>query len=493
VTDVAVVGGGLAGWTAARRASELGATVLLVERSRRRPGWGNSMISGGALHAALGSPAAAPEELLAKAVAVTDGQTDPQVARAWASNASRPVAWIASHGGQVVADGTAPHRAAVLAPVRRTEPGLRHAGQGVPRLLGELSSGFAAAGGRICQPGRARELSAHPAGWRLEIAAGTGPSGTGPSGTGPSGTGPSGTGPSGTGPSHALARAVVLADGGFQADPALLRRFVGTDRVRLRAAGTGTGDGLRMGMSVGAAAVQMRWFYGHLLAREAMRDGRLWPYPILDLLAGAGIVVGRNGRRIADEGHNGVTTANAVAGSDSPDGCWLVCDEAAWRADGSVGVCAPNPYLMQAGATVLRAPSIEALASEAGLDPAALSATAGEVLAGQGRPARTGTVKLQQPPFYAVPLIAGVTFTLGGLRADGRARVLGTDGAAIPGLYAAGGTMGGLHGGPRAGYVGGLLEAAVFGLLAGEDAAAFAAGEPAAPAGGTMHEPAAAR
>jgi fumarate reductase flavoprotein subunit len=451
VTDVAVVGGGLAGWTAARRARELGATVLLVERSRRRPGWGNSMISGGALHAALGPPGAAPEELLAKAVAVTDGQTDPRVARAWAANAARAVGWIASHGGQVIADGTAPHRAAVLAPVRRTEPGLRHAGQGVPRLLGELSRGFAADGGRVCQPGRARELTAHPAGWRLTVATDTG--------------------------SHVLARVVVLADGGFQADRALLRRFVGTDRVRLRAAGTGTGDGLRMGMSVGGATVQMRWFYGHLLAREAMRDGRLWPYPILDLLAGVGVVIGRNGRRITDEGHSGVTTANAVAHSDSPDGCWLVFDEAAWRDEGTAGVCAPNPYLTQAGATVLCAPSAAELASKAGLDPTALSETVADVRAGHGKPARTGTVKLGQPPLYAVPLVAGVTFTLGGLHVDGRARVLRADGGAIPGLYAAGGTMGGLHGGPRAGYAGGLLEAAVFGLLAGEDAAAFAAGQ----------------
>lgn len=459
VTDIAVVGGGLAGWTAARRARELGATVLLVERSRRRPGWGNSMISGGVLHAALGSPAAAPEDLLAKVAAATDGQADPQVAHAWAVNAARTVEWVARHGGQVVTDGTAAHRAAVLAPVRRTEPGLRYTGQGVPRLLGNLSLSFAAAGGRVCRPGRARKLSRHPAGWRLTIEAGARLS-------------------------SALARTVVLADGGFQADPALLRRYVGTDRVRLRAAGTGTGDGLRMGMSAGAANVQMRWFYGHLLAREAMRNGRLWPYPILDLLAGVGIVVGQPGRRLVDEGHSGVTTANAVAGSGSPDNCWLVFDEAAWQEEGTSGVCAPNPYLTQAGATVLRAGSITALASQAGLDPAVLSATADRVLAGQGTPARTGTVKLHQAPFYAVPLVAGVTFTLGGLRADGRGRVLRGDGLAIPGLYAAGGTMGGLHGGPRAGYVGGLLEAAVFGLLAAEDAAAFATGHRAAQASG---------
>jgi fumarate reductase flavoprotein subunit len=188
-----------------------------------------------------------------------------------------------------------------------------------------------------------------------------------------------------------------------------------------------------------------------------------------------------------------VTTANAVAHSDSPDGCWLVFDEAAWRAEGTTGVCAPNPYLTQAGATVLCARSIAALARKAGLDPAALSETAGEVRAGRGEPARTGTVKLHDPPFYAVPLVAGVTFTLGGLHVDGRARVLRTDGAAIPGLYAAGGTMGGLHGGPRAGYAGGLLEAAVFGLLAGEDAAALAAGQPAPSTEGTTHEPATAR
>ena len=451
VVDVAVVGGGLAGWVAARRARELGARVLLLERSGRRPGWGNSMISGGALHAAFGPPGTPPDELLAKVVAATDGETDSSVARAWARNGARAVDWIAGHGGRVVTDGPAPHRAAVLAPVRATEPGLRHAGQGVPVLLRELSRGFGTAGGLVWRPARVRALSRQGELWRLAVDADTGPS-------------------------WVMARAVVLADGGFQADPALLRRFVGTDRVRLRATRTGTGDGLRMGLSVGAATVHMRGLYGHLLVREALRDGRLWPYPILDLLAEVGLVVDRDGRRIVDEGHSGVTTTNAVAWSTSPDACWLVFDDSAWRTEGREGVCAPNPYLLESGATVLRDDSIDELARRAGLDPLALSATVGEVRAGRGTPPRTGTLKAHRAPFYAVPLIAGVTFTLGGLRVDGDARVLDTAGGVIPGLYAAGGTMGGLHGGPRAGYVGGLLEAAVFGLLAGEDSAAFVAG-----------------
>jgi fumarate reductase flavoprotein subunit len=83
-------------------------------------------------------------------------------------------------------------------------------------------------------------------------------------------------------------------------------------------------------------------------------------------------------------------------------------------------------------------------------------------------------LKLDRPPFRAIPLVAGVTFTLGGLRVDGHARVLDGTGTPIAGLYAAGGTMGGLHGGPRVGYAGGLLEAAVFGLLAGEHAGSLA-------------------
>jgi fumarate reductase flavoprotein subunit len=76
-------------------------------------------------------------------------------------------------------------------------------------------------------------------------------------------------------------------------------------------------------------------------------------------------------------------------------------------------------------------------------------------------------------PFLAIPLCAGITYTMGGIRIDGDARVLREDGVAIPGLYAAGSTTGGIEGGPRIGYIGGLAKAAVFGLRAAEHAAGF--------------------
>ena len=79
-------------------------------------------------------------------------------------------------------------------------------------------------------------------------------------------------------------------------------------------------------------------------------------------------------------------------------------------------------------------------------------------------PART----IVQPPFRALPLCAGITYTMGGISIDAQGRALKSDGAVIPGLYAAGSTTGGLDGGRPCGYVGGLIKAMVFGLLSAE-------------------------
>jgi fumarate reductase flavoprotein subunit len=78
------------------------------------------------------------------------------------------------------------------------------------------------------------------------------------------------------------------------------------------------------------------------------------------------------------------------------------------------------------------------------------------------------TMAISKPPYYAVPLCAGITFTMGGIATDAHARVLRESGGPIAGLYAAGSCTGGLEGGGGAHYLGGLIKAAVFGLLAAE-------------------------
>jgi fumarate reductase flavoprotein subunit len=67
-----------------------------------------------------------------------------------------------------------------------------------------------------------------------------------------------------------------------------------------------------------------------------------------------------------------------------------------------------------------------------------------------------------------VPVCAGITYTLNGIAIDEWSRVLGRSGRAVPELYAAGSTTGGLEGGERVGYVDGLCKAAMTGLRAGE-------------------------
>ncbi len=44
------------------------------------------------------------------------------------------------------------------------------------------------------------------------------------------------------------------------------------------------------------------------------------------------------------------------------------------------------------------------------------------------------------PPFYGIHVRGALFHTQGGLKIDGRARVLRPDGTPIPGLYAGGGT-----------------------------------------------------
>ena len=91
--------------------------------------------------------------------------------------------------------------------------------------------------------------------------------------------------------------AVVVADGGFPANPELFRQHIGPrpDRVLQRHAGTARGDGLAMAQKAGAAVLGLDRFYGHLLSRGAMTNGRLWPYPQIDAVAAAAIVVDADG------------------------------------------------------------------------------------------------------------------------------------------------------------------------------------------------------
>ena len=136
----------------------------------------------------------------------------------------------------------------------------------------------------------------------------------------------------------------------------------------------------------------------------------------------------------------------------------------------------------------ITAATVPELAGKLGIDPRELVATIeaynaacpGGVfkpLETDGLATRPGTTPpkshwarpIERPPFLAFPIICGNCFTFGGLKIDTASRVIDADGAAIPGLYAAGETIG-LYYGTYAGATS-VLRGAVFGRIAGAHAA----------------------
>jgi len=134
---------------------------------------------------------------------------------------------------------------------------------------------------------------------------------------------------------------------------------------------------------------------------------------------------------------------------------------------------------------IIRAESIEALAEQTEIDPKALKGTLDRYNkdCDQGgdsvffKKTQGAPQPIETAPFYAVEVRPAIICWTGtGLRVDAEVSVLGTDDQPIPGLFAAGETVGSLHGDRYIGGGGSFGPCIVFGKLAGENAAAYASG-----------------
>lgn len=461
-SDVVIVGGGLAGLVTAVRCAELGLKPVVLEQGTDPEYLCNSRITGGVIHFASEGMNDPPDSLVGKVTRITDGFVDAGLIAKVAGDAARAVQWLKGHNARFTRTDNHPSHQWIMAPLRLPRFGVDPAGwrgrsgDAVLKLLTDL---LVRLGGRldlgtkaqslILEGGRCVGVTAMCAGAEVSY----------------------------------RATAVVLADGGFQGDPELVGRFISKhpEKIRQRGAGTGKGDAIRMLEAVGAKLTGMKYFYGHLLSRDAMTREDLWPYPGLDPLAVVGIVVDGSGRRFADEGLGGVFLTNAVAWHDDPLDTWIIFDETIWQTAGmnQVFLTSPNPVLEQLKAPMFKADSLDELEQKAGFANGTLSATVaehngaieGKALA-QLKPARSDHTFKPAPilkkPFYAVPMCAGLTFTMGGGAVDHDMRVLKPDGSAIPGLWASGKSLGGLEGGDPVGYTGGLCLALITGIRAGE-------------------------
>ena len=315
------------------------------------------------------------------------------------------------------------------------------------------------------------------------------------------------------------ARAVVLATGGFQGNPELLSRYVirDPDNLYLRSNPWSTGDAFLAATQVGAAVSPgLDNFYGHALAAPPARFSK-WEFRDVSQHYGQqSIAVNLLGERFADESDgNTEDTLNQRLGRQPQGRGFYILDREMMDSDEMHASKVVTRVIVEraraAGAPVVVADTIEDLCRNLvpfGIPEKCLFREITEfnrlIESGQAdnlKPARRRNRKIfRRGPFHAVGVKASITYTMGGLQIDERARVLRRSGGSSPsaampttrafnetdslsvaigleyrqtaigGLYAAGCDTGNIS---HFEYIGGLAPALVTGRTAGRSAAGF--------------------
>jgi hypothetical protein len=278
----------------------------------------------------------------------------------------------------------------------------------------------------------------------------------------------------------------VLASGGFEYDTELVDTYLPLPLVGVGHPGN-TGDTVRLATAVGSSLWHMSAFFGWLAFVHPDHPAGF----TLDVHAPSFVYLDGDGRRLADETGWEVHDKIRALGAYLPRRPnrprlpgWLVFDESARLAGPLHGIVgSPNDYRWSpdntaevAAGWIRRGDTARELATATGLDPHILEASLAEYAAAAaarcdkqfGRDPQT-LVALESP-LYAIPFAAGLATASGGPRRDAHARVLGTNGEAIPGLFAAGAA--GSVWGHLTEHGGGLGDALVFGRIAGARCAA---------------------
>ena len=263
------------------------------------------------------------------------------------------------------------------------------------------------------------------------------------------------------------ARGVVLATGGFEWDPELVRSFLRGPMTSPASIPTNVGDGLLMAMRAGAALDNMpqAWWAPVIEIPGDISFGRQHATLLnRERTLPRSIFVNKLGRRFTNEAANYNALGGAFHQLDATRfhyvnlPCWLVFDAGYLARYGFRDVHPSDP----APAWMTQADSLDGLAAAIGVPADVLTATVtrwnSNVESGDdpdfhrgrsaydlwsGETTARGTVDstlgpINKPPYYAIEVRSGTLGTSGGPRTDLDGRVLDTRGKVIPGLFAAG-------------------------------------------------------
>ncbi len=284
-------------------------------------------------------------------------------------------------------------------------------------------------------------------------------------------------------PLEYLGRAVILGCGGFEGNAEMMSRYIGPRSLYLRSMSKGChynkGEGIAMALAIGAAPCGDfgSWHASPMDPRSDRAGPSIYIYP-------QGILVNQNGLRFVDEGPGPTdeTYENVTREINAQPGgiAYAVLDT-------TLAKVAHPESVVRSEVPPYQSDTLAGLAAQLKIDADALEAT----VAAYNKACGTGVYNeadmdglctrgisprksnwarpIAKPPYIAYPIISSIVLTFGGLKVTPEARVVNQQGDVIPGLYAAGETLGLYY----RSYTGAtsVLKGLVFGRLAGADAA----------------------
>jgi flavocytochrome c len=274
-------------------------------------------------------------------------------------------------------------------------------------------------------------------------------------------------------------KGIILSTGGFAGNAAMVQQYNTSgkwpdlSRTKSTNLPAMTGDGLVMAQAIGAAVRDMDQI--QLLQVCSPVTGKLHANVYPQSVAGY-LFLNKEGRRFTAE--DGRRDDISVAALKQTEGVFYLIQsgESIPDPDNASDLARiPLADLIESG-DILVADTLAEVCARAGIDAAEAQRTidAYNLLVDQkasqdefGR--RLLTIKLETGPWYVIPRAPSVHHTMGGLVINESCQVLDTRGPVIPGLFAAGEIVGGVHGANRLGG-NAVAETVVFGRLAGNSA-----------------------
>ena len=261
------------------------------------------------------------------------------------------------------------------------------------------------------------------------------------------------------------AKAVIVATGGFGANAKMVEKY----NPKLKGFGSTNnpaivGDGIIMVEKVGGALVDMSEIQTHPTVVHNKTN------MITEAVRGEGaILVNRDGKRVRDELETRDVVSKAILNQKGKS-AFLIFDEGI-----RTKLKAADGYVKKGFAVE---GTLEEIATKIGTDTKTLEATLNKYNEAVRNKVdsefnkKTLPKELTGTKYYAIEVSPAVHHTMGGVRINTNAEVLGKNGRPIKGLYAAGEVTGGIHGANR---IGGnaVADITIFGKIAGENAAIY--------------------